>query len=158
MSKKKSNWTKVPNDVKESARILYMNYTPISEIASRVDVNENTLKYYIAKEWRSERELVETDLMQAVSDAKRKQLTSIMADSLKIMERSLKELANRAEAPTTKEALDAAKILTAMAEITKASTSGKDEALMSGFNENMNKEALEEPKEIKNIDPFGGNK
>lgn len=70
----------------KKAKAFYMNYMPISEIASRVEAKRTSLQYYVDKEWRSERVLRSTEIAANFSEAKLSMMNSTFSTSFKALQ------------------------------------------------------------------------
>ena len=68
------------------AKSLYMNYMPISEIASRVDAPRTSIQNHVNKEWRSERVLRSTEIAANFSEAKLSMMNRTFSTSFKALQ------------------------------------------------------------------------
>lgn len=103
------------------AKQLYMGFESVTEIAKILEVNRTTIQYYVRKAWKEERDVLSSEFISSITSSRAEELASIQGSSLKILKRSLLYLSNRKMPPSTKEALDAVKILESMDKLAKAS-------------------------------------
>ena len=103
------------------AKELYMGFESVSEIARILEVNRTTVQYYVRKSWKEERDLLSSEFISSITSSRAADLASIQGSAIKTLKRCLMNIANRAEAPSTREAMDAAKILESMDKLAKAS-------------------------------------
>lgn len=104
---------------RELARNLYMSYQSRDEIVEKSGMSMSSLKYYIHKSWYKEREASKYQMVQALSDSKKKVLTSIVSDGLELVARSMKEWVRSGKVLTPKEADSISKIITDADKISK---------------------------------------
>lgn len=138
--------TKYSKQQLETAKNMYMDNIPVSEIAKEMDIKRPALQYY-TKKWIKERDLKNSRLLKDISRGRIEDLNLMQGTALKILNRTLVALVNRYKEPTTQEAMHVTKIL---AEIHKITTA--EESKESGPIELNPEEALIE---IQN-DPFLG--
>jgi len=110
----------IPDELLVRAKDLYMGFESVSEIARMLEVNRTTLQYYVRKSWKEERDLLSSEFISSITSSRASDLASIQSSSIKILKKSLLNMANRAEPPSSKEALDAVKILESMDKLAKA--------------------------------------
>jgi len=135
----------IPDDVLLRAKQLYMGFESVSEIARILEINRTTLQYYVRKDWKDERNLLSSEFISSITSSRAAELASIQGSSIKILKRSLMHIANRSEPPSTKEGLDAMKILEGMDKLAKANPSE-----YTAFEGNMDDEVLD----LEVVDPF----
>lgn len=104
----------IPEYKLDQAKTLYMDYVPVTKIAKQLDIPRTSLNHYIYTYWKPERDIAASDFVSDVAKARIEQLSGIQQSSLKVMRRCLDAITHRAEPPTTKEAVDAMKILEKM--------------------------------------------
>lgn len=96
----------------EMMKKMYMEYTPITDIAKEFKVARNTVSWHInANSWHAERKLAESEVFMSFDDAKKVDFVRMTQAAATIMSRSLQELATRHEPPSINEATRAADIL-----------------------------------------------
>lgn len=135
----------ISDDLLHRAKQLYMGFESVSEIARTLEVNRTTLQYYVRKSWKEERDLLSSEFISSITSSRAEELASIQGSSIKILKRSLMHMANRPEPPSTKEALDAMKILESMDKLAK---SNPDE--YASFEGNIDDETID----LEVVDPF----
>ncbi len=116
MSFKKSH--KYDDITIEAARQLYLNYTTISDIASRTQMTRASILYYIPK-WKEERERAKSEIIDALSDSKRELMYSIARSGLELLNRSMIDLTKSKRMLTPKEMTGIANIIDGLDKITK---------------------------------------
>ena len=67
----------------EWAKAQYMDYTPVTKIASKLGVRKNTVQYHVDKGWRSERTLRSNTLISEFTEAKANMMNSTFSCSFK---------------------------------------------------------------------------
>lgn len=102
------------------AKELYMGFESVSQIARILDVNRTTIQYYVRKSWKDERDLLSSEFISSITSSRASDLVSIQGSAIKTLKKCLLNMANRAEPPSTKEALDAVKILESMDKLARA--------------------------------------
>ena len=100
-------------------RKSYMDYVPATVIAEQFNVARTTVMHHIHKKWEQERGLLRAELYANLTQAKQADFNDITTNTIKILKRSLAHLADRADSPTLKEAVDSAKILDVLDKITR---------------------------------------
>lgn len=95
----------------EKARELYMEYMPVSHIASEVGLTRGLVSYHANEKWKFERDMQKAELFQQLADAKRADFASILLNSTKIIKRAIEDLANRDMPPTAREARSMAEVI-----------------------------------------------
>lgn len=91
-----------------TAKTLYMQYTPVSEIAEKLGESRTSIQYYVNKEWRNIRELKEAELISGFADERASKINIIAKHTVDTMIRALESLRNRDKPPTMLEAKAAA--------------------------------------------------
>ncbi len=124
LKKYKRKWS---DEELERAKVLYFKHEPLTVIARITGISRGSLQHYVRTYWAEDRTARDNELLSAMSGKKRAHLTSITKDTLEIMQRALHNLATAKEYPTTKEALDAAKILELMSKLAGAEEPKKEE-------------------------------
>jgi uncharacterized protein (DUF2249 family) len=97
----------------------YMNYVPVTVIAETYNVSRSTVLHHANKGWEEQRGLKRSELYRNLADSKQVDFNKITGNTIKVLKRSLAQLADRTEPPTMKEALDASKILDVLDKITR---------------------------------------
>jgi len=76
----------------EQGKALYLEGKTLSEISKATGVNRNTLKYYVKKDWKPERDAMESELVSAMSQNRRIDLVEITSYGLTFLKNTLKKL------------------------------------------------------------------
>ena len=108
----------VDADALALAKTLYLKYTPINSIVDNSKIVRSTLMYHIPR-WREERELMKSEIMDALSDSKKELMSSIAKNGLEVLAKSMQELAVTGRALSPKEMLGIANIVDSLDRITK---------------------------------------
>jgi len=85
------------------AKVLYMDFKPLKDIAASTGINYRTLLYH-SKKWDGERNLMRNELLREISENKKAVLTSLTGNSLDCIDKAIKDLKFRQQAPTIHEA------------------------------------------------------
>jgi hypothetical protein len=64
---------------------MYMDYKPVSEIASKLGIPRTTIQYHVSTKWKSERVLRSTELASEFSEAKTSMMNSTFSTSFKVL-------------------------------------------------------------------------
>lgn len=142
MAELKKYKRKYSDEELERARVLYFEHEPLTVIARIVGIPRASLQHYEKNYWKEDRIARDNELLSAMTGKKRAHLSHITDNTLKVMARALDSLHTRKDAPTTKEALDAAKILEIMGKLASLPGEVKEE------------EDYIDISDITNIDPF----
>lgn len=105
-----SNETVCP-DALERAKELYFKYTPVTQISEITGINRSTVQYHVSRKWKQERLFAKQDLMSSLLEGKEESLGKITDYSIRSLERALRAIAVRDEAPTVNEAKNIVMIL-----------------------------------------------
>ena len=108
----------IDSDILSAAKTLYLKYTPINAIVDSCKIARGTLMYHIPK-WREERELLKSEIMDALSDSKRELMSSIAKNGLEVLAKSMQSLAETGRSLTPKEMMGIANIVDSLDKITK---------------------------------------
>jgi len=135
----------IPDDLLYRAKQMYMDFESVTEIARVLDIKRTSLQYYVKQYWKQERSLASSEIISTFASARAKELASIQDSSLKVVDRCLRNLANRAEPPSTKEGVDAMKILTEMDKLAK-----ENPDKYSGYQDESNEDTID----LEVVDPF----
>ena len=120
MSKKKvRSWKDLSEKEQADAKSRFMEYDNIKDIAKDLNVPRTTLNYHANTYWSPEREMLKAELYTKFSSTKRTNFIKMSQSAMKIITKSLDNLVNRNEAPTTREAKDAVTILESLDKITR---------------------------------------
>lgn len=90
MSAQKNKYSK---EVLDKARLMYLNYAPLREIEESCKIDINSIKYHIKTSWKTERTIKQNDLLETLTEDKRKDLVEITHYGLSYLNKALKELA-----------------------------------------------------------------
>lgn len=140
----------VPDDLLLRAKQLYMGFKPVSEISRELGIKRTTLQYYCSHWWKKERDLISSEFIASITSSRAEELAAIQGSAIQALRRCLADIATRSVPPTTKEALDAAKILESMDKLAKASP----DEYKSVSKEDYHLESQEEIREVEELDPF----
>ena len=110
--------TKVVDKQLELAKVLYLKYTPLNSISLETGMTKSQLVYYIPK-WRAERELLKSEVLEALSESKRELMSSIAKNGLEVLAKSMEDLVKRGAALSPKEMSGIAAIVDSLDKITK---------------------------------------
>lgn len=127
MAKLQNRLRKHSEEDLERAKALYMEYESLGAISREIDIPRSTLQHYERTYWKEERDLLEIEAMTAIAGQKINKLRTISKSALKILERCMFELSNRKEPISTKEALDATRIMETLGKIANISEETKKE-------------------------------
>ena len=108
----------IDSDILSAAKVLYLKYTPINAIVDTCKIARGTLMYHVPK-WREERELLKSEIMDALSDSKRELMSSIAKNGLEVLAKSMQSLAETGRSLTPKEMMGIANIVDSLDKITK---------------------------------------
>jgi len=94
MSQKKApeTYQKSSPEALEKARQLYLEGAMIGKISAESGINKSTLKYYVKKSWKGEREAMQSELVRAMSENKRADLVEITSYGLTFLKQTLKKM------------------------------------------------------------------
>jgi len=106
-----ANQTKYPKDVLETAKSMFLDNIPVTEISKEMSIPRATIQYYVKKYWRSERDMKNSRLLKDISRGRIEDLNIMQGTALKVLNRTLSALANRHKEPSTQEAMHVTKIL-----------------------------------------------
>lgn len=95
------------SEILTQAKQLYLEGTPVIQIAKKLDIPRTTLQNHVKKTWKREKELRDWD---AFVNDKRGHLTTMSDSSIIIIKRALEALAIRKIAPSVMEAKKATEI------------------------------------------------
>ena len=115
----KRKWNELSKQEQDAAKARYMEYQSVASIADDLGVPRTTIQYHAKTHWEAERELLKAELFSKFTSTKRTKFIEMSEASIKIITRSLQNLVERNEAPTTREARDATIILEALDKITR---------------------------------------
>lgn len=104
------NKRKYTDEQLSNAKDLYMKYTPWQSIQDTTGVEVNNIRAYSA-EWKKERDLLKSELIENVLESKRSLLMSIAKYGLEIVERGLKDLLASDKPLTARELANIANII-----------------------------------------------
>lgn len=77
----------------QKAKAMYLQFKPLSEIEEETGVKNKALQYYVTKEWLHERKLMQSEMVDALSQSDKTDLAQISKYGLTLLKRGLKELA-----------------------------------------------------------------
>lgn len=110
----------IPSVDLERARSLYLSGMSIKQISELTNIKRTTLQYYVKKDWKTERELRETELLAKVSTSHSQMIANMTKHTIIALERAMVNLSQREEPPTSKEAMDMASVLEKIQKISDA--------------------------------------
>lgn len=76
----------------ELARKLYLEFTPVSEISKRSDMDRSVIYYYIKKSWQTERAEASIEALTNIADGKDAKMVDIIDSGLNIIRKNLKHI------------------------------------------------------------------
>jgi hypothetical protein len=74
------------------ARELYLQFTPVSEISKRADMDRSVIYYYIKKSWQTERAEASIEALNNIADGKDAKMVDIIDSGLNIIRKNLKHI------------------------------------------------------------------
>lgn len=95
----------------QRAKELYFQYYPVTQIAKDTGIKRSTVQYHVMQRWKTERSMAKQDLMMALLEGKEESLTKITDFSIRALEKAVREVATRQEAPSIQEARNIVTIL-----------------------------------------------
>jgi len=101
---------RIPKDILDKAKQMYMDHHSPKFIASELDLNHHSINYYITNYWREERDTELYDHINALTVKKKSEFLNITEDAICVMQRAIKHLAVRPDPPTIREAESVAKV------------------------------------------------
>jgi len=131
------------------AKLLFMKYLSVTEIARQVELPRTTINHHVKKHWEHERALAKAELFNALADSKKVDFSRMTQSAIKVMARSLEELANRDRSPNVHEAKKAGEILDILDRITRLDDSSPTEIIA-----NEKPATIIEVREKLKLDPF----
>ena len=85
----------------KEAKELYMTFMPVVDISKRLDIPYKTIVYHTGK-WKEERNLLRSEILRELSENKKTILTTLVGNSLEIVDKVLKDFkAGKREATIT---------------------------------------------------------
>ncbi len=136
---------KISQELLDKAKQLYFANKPVLKISRDLNIPRSNLIYYINKEWRDEKSLRATQMLESVSSINLTTIQSMTKYSLIAANRALEHLSKRGEPPTSKEMVDCVTVIQKLSEI---SDRFKAE-------EEKEKEQSGQTRNVTTIDPFG---
>jgi hypothetical protein len=103
--------TNIPVAVLDEAKRMFMEYVPLSVIATQLGVARTSLSYHATTYWNLERELAKSEMFAAFASQKKVTMTRLSEAALKILVRAMENSADSDNAPTLKEGQQTAMIL-----------------------------------------------
>ena len=86
-----------------TAKQMFMDFKPLKEIASALNIKYRTLVYHKNK-WEEERNLIRKEILRDLADNKRAILVNLTSNSLDCVDRAIEDLKKRDKPPTIHEA------------------------------------------------------
>lgn len=105
----------------EKAKLLYMDFTPITEIARITGISKNTITYHATKKddnWKLMRQGAKLEMLESFNEGKKGKILSVNNLCLGIIQKALKDI-DKQEIISLKDAKLASDILTEMDKIVK---------------------------------------
>jgi hypothetical protein len=134
----------------QTAKELYMRYGGSRKQISNISgIAFDTLKYYIGKYWKSERELRKNEMIAALTESKQALMSSISKYGLEILEKSLKKIheSDRDLSPA-----EIVKVAGVISEIDRITNSGKEKNI--NILSTIQPKTVIEVREVLKNDPF----
>lgn len=119
MSKEELKFTDLPEDKQDKIKQEYLEGSSVSSLAAKYGVPRTSISYHANKKWKKELELARAELFSHFSSSKKANFIKMSESAMKVMARSLEELADRPMPPTIREAKDAAVIMESLDKITR---------------------------------------
>lgn len=104
---------------KEAIKDRYLGGESIIALSEEYDIKRTSLQYYVNKNWKEEKALMEAELFQKFTTTKREAFLKMSDSSIKIIMKALEGISNREEPPTIAEAKKATEILESLDKITR---------------------------------------
>jgi hypothetical protein len=117
MKMKNKSFTDLPITIQEEIRNRYLSYETVSSISERYEIPRTSLDYHVKQRWHQERELLRSELFASFAAGKQAEFVNLSNSSLKILERGLAFLENRAEPPSVREMGQVSKIFESLDKI-----------------------------------------
>lgn len=95
----------------KKAKEQYFQYFPVTKIAKDTGLKRSTIQYHVNQRWKAERATAKQDLLLALLEGKEESLTKITDYSIRALERALRDVANKDQAPSITEARNIVTIL-----------------------------------------------
>lgn len=133
----------------DAAKVLFMEYKSITEIAKLVGLPRTTIDHHAKTHWEHERALQKAELFNALADSKRVDFSRMTQSAITVMARALQSLATRDRAPNVHEAKKASEILDILDKITRLDDSSPTEIIA-----NEKPITIVELKKKMAVDPF----
>lgn len=134
----------------EKARAMYMNYVPVAEIASKLNIPRTTVQYHVNTKWKSERVLRSTEIASEFSEAKTSMMNSTFSTSFKALAEWVRLKANDVENLRAHEAKTMMQIITDMDKIMRLDVGAPTDII----SETIPQDIIEVRKKILQHDPF----
>lgn len=140
----------------KKAKELYFQYFPVVDIAKQTGIKRSTVQYHVMTKWKAERSMAKQDLMSALIEGKEESLAKITDFSIRALEKALRDIATRSQAPSITEARN---IVTILEKIDQIVTKDRKENEEKDDKENSEAAptSIEELKEKLKSDPFSVN-
>lgn len=79
----------------EKAKEMYMNFSPITNIAKALNIPRTTIQNYVMKSWKQERIIFSGELLSEIANNKKAMLTQIAGKSIDLIVKSLDDLSKK---------------------------------------------------------------
>lgn len=136
----------------QQAKELYFQYNPVTHIAKETGIKRSSIQYHVMKRWKQERLMAKQDLMSALIEGKEESLSKITDYSVKALEKALRAIAHRQEAPSVTEARN---IVTILEKVDQIVTKDRDyDKKEKESNEEEKPTSLEDIRKSLDSDPF----
>jgi len=103
----------------EGAKEMYLSYHSVTEIASKYSLARTSVSYHANKYWKVDRELAKAELFQHFTSTKKAHFTRMSENAMKIIDKSLANMASKAEGATPAELGKIAQVLESLDKITR---------------------------------------
>lgn len=140
----------------QEAKELYFQYFPVTEIAKKTGIKRSSIQYHVMHKWKVERNMAKQDLLGALIEGKEESLAKITDFSIRALEKALREVATRSQAPTVTEARNIVTILEKIDQIVTKDRE-KDEKETSKEESGVQATSIEDLKKRLASDPFTAN-
>lgn len=134
-----------------AAKALYMDFIPLRKISAETGIKVTSIKYYIGRYWKEEREAKKSEMIEALTESKRAMMFEISKNGLKVLSKGLEDLANSTRKLTPAEMKQVESIITNIDKIVKL-----DDGNPTDIIDTMKPATVVEVREILKKDPFLG--
>lgn len=142
--------SEIDSEVLESAKKLYLEGKTIKGISEKTGIHESSVKYYVVKYWKPEKEAYQAELMEVLASEKAADLVEITSYGLTFLKKAMRSLVERAQVDSNPNLLKT--ISTIVFEINKIKA--LDEGRSTEIIEHIRPATTGEMIELLKADPF----